>query len=181
MTPNPNSPASMGDKAREHTLFPLIHAYGRACRRDGNPAWESDEGQALLVALASLPQEPASQEAERLIAANPYTSYSYVAQNADVERQRAEKYARTLLRTALTASLSRAVQAAPEPARAEAGPAGWKLLKDSTHEERSWSEDAGHENGRYSCSCAHCLRMFVGHKRRVFCRVCSNHPPKDQA
>jgi len=34
-------------------LLKLIDNYGRACRRDGSPAWESDEGQALKVALES--------------------------------------------------------------------------------------------------------------------------------
>lgn len=52
-------------------------------------------------------------------------------------------------------------------------PAGWKLLKDSTHDERSWPEDAGHENGDYSCLCSHCGRVFTGHKRRMLCKVCS--------
>ena len=33
-------------------LLALINSYGRACRRDGNPAWESDEGVALKAALA---------------------------------------------------------------------------------------------------------------------------------
>jgi hypothetical protein len=53
-------------------------------------------------------------------------------------------------------------------------PEGWKLLKDTTQEERSWSEDSSHENGNYFCSCANCLRVFVGHKRRVFCKVCDS-------
>ena len=42
----------------EMDLLKLIDNYGRACRRDGSPAWESDEGQALKVALES----PASKE-----------------------------------------------------------------------------------------------------------------------
>jgi hypothetical protein len=52
-------------------------------------------------------------------------------------------------------------------------PAGWKLLKDSTQDERTWHEDAGHENGNYYCLCHHCGRQFVGHKRRVECKVCA--------
>ena len=35
-----------------------------------------------------------------------------------------------------------------------------------------WLEDAGHENGRYSCRCEFCGQGFIGHKRRVVCRVC---------
>lgn len=39
-----------------------------------------------------------------------------------------------------------------------------------------WPEDAGQENGAYSCICADCGRMFVGHKRRVTCRACATRP-----
>ena len=35
-------------------LKTLIDNYGRACRRDGNPAWESDEGVALLAYAQTL-------------------------------------------------------------------------------------------------------------------------------
>jgi hypothetical protein len=52
-------------------------------------------------------------------------------------------------------------------------PEGWKLLKDTTHDERSYSEDASHENGSYSNCCVHCLRTFIGHKRRHICKVCA--------
>jgi hypothetical protein len=40
--------------------------------------------------------------------------------------------------------------------------------------ERDWQEDAGHENGNYSCHCIGCGRDFTGHKRRVLCRVCAD-------
>jgi hypothetical protein len=45
-----------------------------------------------------------------------------------------------------------------------------------------WPEDAGHENGCYMCTCCACGRSFMGHKRRVTCRLCSApaaepHPP----
>jgi hypothetical protein len=36
------------------SLRGLIDAYGRACRRDGNPAWESDEGKALAAELEQI-------------------------------------------------------------------------------------------------------------------------------
>lgn len=52
-------------------------------------------------------------------------------------------------------------------------PAGYKVLKDSTQQERSWTEDARHENGNYHCVCCHCGRGFIGHKRRASCKVCS--------
>ena len=53
---------------------------------------------------------------------------------------------------------------------------GWKLLKDSTLDERSWPEDYKHENGNYQNSCCECGRMFNGYKRRVMCKVCSETP-----
>jgi hypothetical protein len=37
-----------------------------------------------------------------------------------------------------------------------------------------WLEDAAHENGNYQCRCVHCGRMFIGHKRRVTCKVCAD-------
>ena len=52
-------------------------------------------------------------------------------------------------------------------------PDGWKLLKDSTHNERTWHEDLAQENGYYSCTCTTCGRAFAGHKRRNACRVCA--------
>ncbi len=36
-----------------------------------------------------------------------------------------------------------------------------------------WPEDERHENGGYLNKCCHCELMFVGHKRRVSCRLCS--------
>ena len=38
---------------------------------------------------------------------------------------------------------------------------------------RDWPEDFSHENGRYSCRCHKCGRLFQGHKRRVTCHVCA--------
>jgi len=51
-------------------------------------------------------------------------------------------------------------------------PRNYKLLKDSTIEERSW-EDNG-ENGSYYNTCHHCGRQFTGYKRRVTCKVCAS-------
>lgn len=40
--------------------------------------------------------------------------------------------------------------------------------------DRNWVEDAPHENGNYECSCVECGHSFIGHKRRVLCKLCSN-------
>jgi len=40
--------------------------------------------------------------------------------------------------------------------------------------DRIWSEDAAHENGNYECLCCECDQVFIGHKRRVLCKACSN-------
>lgn len=40
--------------------------------------------------------------------------------------------------------------------------------------DRNWFEDAAHENGNYECSCVECGHGFIGHKRRVLCKICSN-------
>jgi hypothetical protein len=37
-----------------------------------------------------------------------------------------------------------------------------------------WKEDATHENGNYFCYCQYCKKEFIGHKRRVRCKLCSN-------
>lgn len=49
-----------------------------------------------------------------------------------------------------------------------------RILPQSDFEMRSWPEDFGHENGNYTCHCHTCGRTFVGHKRRVTCRVCAS-------
>ncbi len=36
-----------------------------------------------------------------------------------------------------------------------------------------WTEDFTHENGNYWNVCATCERQFVGHKRRVTCKLCA--------
>lgn len=37
----------------------------------------------------------------------------------------------------------------------------------------NWTEDFPEENGNYQNSCAMCGEMFLGHKRRVVCRICA--------
>lgn len=51
---------------------------------------------------------------------------------------------------------------------------GYKFLRDTTQAERSYSEDFSHENGSYHNTCMYCGRGFLGHKRRVICKVCIN-------
>jgi len=44
--------------------------------------------------------------------------------------------------------------------------------KQESHQPVDWTEDAKHENGNYGCRCAICGRSFIGHKRRVVCKLC---------
>lgn len=60
-------------------------------------------------------------------------------------------------------------------------PQGWKLIKDSTHAERSWPDDVTSGQSLYSCCCAECGRNFNGHKWRACCRVCAEAPPAPAA
>lgn len=43
----------------------------------------------------------------------------------------------------------------------------------SLHSEGDWTEDFSHENGNYMNACINCKNEFIGHKRRVVCRVCA--------
>ena len=43
------------------------------------------------------------------------------------------------------------------------------LIKESS---RDWKEDFTHENGMYQNRCNHCNELFIGHKRRSFCKIC---------
>ena len=38
----------------------------------------------------------------------------------------------------------------------------------------NWPEDFSHENGNYQCRCCYCGQDFIGHKRRVVCKVCAS-------
>lgn len=38
---------------------------------------------------------------------------------------------------------------------------------------RNWTEDFSHENGNYQCTCCLCGHFFIGHKRRVVCKLCA--------
>jgi hypothetical protein len=37
----------------------------------------------------------------------------------------------------------------------------------------NWVEDFSHENGNYLNNCISCKKDFIGHKRRVVCKVCA--------
>ncbi len=39
--------------------------------------------------------------------------------------------------------------------------------------ERDWTEDLAYENDNYYGECAICGNDFLGHKRRVICKVCA--------
>lgn len=58
-------------------------------------------------------------------------------------------------------------------------PEGYHLIRTATHAERSWPEDASHENGAYHNECISCQRTFTGHKRRAICRVCADAAEND--
>jgi len=38
---------------------------------------------------------------------------------------------------------------------------------------RNWNEDEQYENGNYICECTTCGRQFLGHKRRITCKLCA--------
>jgi Zn finger protein HypA/HybF involved in hydrogenase expression len=52
---------------------------------------------------------------------------------------------------------------------------------DKNTRPQDWTEDFGHENGRYQCRCIECAQMFYGHKRRVLCKVCRREVVMTQA
>jgi hypothetical protein len=37
---------------------------------------------------------------------------------------------------------------------------------------KDFPEDAKHENGNYYCHCTSCGTTFIGHKRRITCKLC---------
>lgn len=46
-------------------------------------------------------------------------------------------------------------------------------LRKVTPAARNWVEDRCRENGNYSCQCVTCGSVFIGHKRRVTCKICT--------
>jgi hypothetical protein len=51
---------------------------------------------------------------------------------------------------------------------------------ESKEANRDWDEDFNHENGNYQCHCGVCGNYFIGHKRRVRCKVCAAIPAPQQ-
>lgn len=47
---------------------------------------------------------------------------------------------------------------------------------DEALKARSRPEDVAHENGGYLNTCHYCQQRFMGHKRRVVCKVCNSIP-----
>jgi hypothetical protein len=39
--------------------------------------------------------------------------------------------------------------------------------------ERDYPEDFKYENGHYMCHCLDCHKSFLGHKRRIICKLCA--------
>lgn len=68
------------------------------------------------------------------------------------------------------------VPACPECKRAEAPPAPKQHFVGQPVWEGDRPDDYPHENGNYVCMCADCGKSFMGHKRRVQCRVCAAAP-----
>ena len=48
----------------------------------------------------------------------------------------------------------------------------FKATKFHIETERDWVEDFKHENGMYQNRCIHCNELFIGYKRRPFCKIC---------
>jgi len=44
---------------------------------------------------------------------------------------------------------------------------------DLINSPKNWKEDYEHENGNYMCHCRLCKQSFLGHKRRVMCKECT--------
>ncbi len=47
------------------------------------------------------------------------------------------------------------------------------LPTQATPAQRDWLEDASFENGNYESRCVECEQPFIGYKRRVLCKACS--------
>lgn len=64
----------------------------------------------------------------------------------------------------------------PDPAPTAARDAGVETAIPTKCAPCDWPEDFSHENGNYQNRCS-CGIMFIGHKRRVTCKVCATPPP----
>lgn len=50
--------------------------------------------------------------------------------------------------------------------------AHWKELAVLKPQAGDWPEDFEYENGQYQSICSICSKAFIGHKRRMVCKVC---------
>ena len=53
-------------------------------------------------------------------------------------------------------------------------PFGYKLLRDTTVEQRSWLNEVHSARGPNHLTCIHCLRIFHGASNRDMCRSCED-------
>lgn len=62
------------------------------------------------------------------------------------------------------------------PTRTPEGDTQAAMIPFPRPSERDWTEDSPHENGNYQCQCVTCKQSFIGHKRRVQCKLCAPKP-----
>ena len=73
---------------------------------------------------------------------------------------------------AADAAIARAESAIETPAKIS--PCAGHAVQQDADASRDWPEDFPHENGQYMNTCHVCKNTFIGHKRRVVCKVCNN-------
>jgi hypothetical protein len=73
---------------------------------------------------------------------------------------------------AADAAIARAESAIETPTKVS--PCAGHAVQQDADASRDWPEDFPHENGQYMNTCHVCKNTFIGHKRRVVCKVCNN-------
>jgi hypothetical protein len=145
----------------------------------------AEQARAMLAHVIAAAPNPAARADElaklrqwRVVADDMLTVFHEVA--SDDPRESIDRLINRHVQVALDPAVSSDAAALVEVGRQQGAKlrqgepvAGWRLLKDTTYAERSWPEDASHENGCYSNTCCHCGRAFTGHKRRPSCKACS--------
>lgn len=66
----------------------------------------------------------------------------------------------------------------PEPTPPQPDQQPFARAMDGNYLSCDYPEDAAHENGNYATKCQ-CGAAFIGHKRRVICKVCAESPEPD--
>ena len=69
-------------------------------------------------------------------------------------------------------AIARAESAIETPAKVS--PCAGHAVQQDADASCDWPEDFPHENGQYMNTCHVCKNTFIGHKRRVVCKVCNN-------